>query len=172
MAKCVCICLGGFVVAQGNLYHPVTATVHCLAVYCSLLDSFHCELHDIKLSMLPCYFFLINRFSGGGSLGWDWASGTKAWLLEHWMNRSGSLVKSFTGTHLQKQSRRSLAWIKKGQGSLFCISASWTRAQHAWEDSHLHCPIKGLLLGITTLAPKSPNPYRTAWHCHQSVSCY
>ena len=33
------------------------------------------------------YFFLINRFCSGGSLDWDWASGTRAWLPE-WANHT------------------------------------------------------------------------------------
>lgn len=131
MAKCVCICLGGFVVAQGNLS----------------LSSCHCNC-----SLFRCVLFTPGLFP-------LWASWHKTfcaymlllpdkqvlWWRESWV-RLGFRNKSLTPWTLneqirfsgqefhrnsQKQSRRSLAWIKKEQGSLSCISASWTRAQHA-----------------------------------------
>ena len=125
-----CVCLSGFFFP--HMYLSLSAC-HC-----------NCSLYSCRLStpgLLPlwvswhkplcaaiCFFFLINRFSSGVSLDWDWASGTRAWLLEHQMSRSDSLVKSFTGTHLHKQSRISLTWREKEQGSLFCIPASLTQA--------------------------------------------
>lgn len=70
LGKCVCIYarVATFLPLGFSFYHPVTATLHIVYRGMFTRGLFHCELRDLKVHGPPCSFFLINRFSGGGSL--------------------------------------------------------------------------------------------------------
>lgn len=156
------------------LYHPVIATVRCMAVDCPPLDSFHCEFLDIKLYVLPCYFFLINRFCSGGSLDWDWASGTRAWLPE-WANHTkwaDQIPWLRVSQELTYISGAGTVWPggRKNKGAYSVSQPHWHEHSMCEKTAIFTAPLNAFR--HYNISTKSPNSYRTTQPCHPHASGY